>query len=255
MFAEERQQIILKKVFADKAVTVKELSRLFGVSMPTIRSDLDAICALNPHIDRAHGGIVLSNSDVSKLTSYEERKAQNLEEKKQIATLAANMINHQDTIMIDSSSTCFEIAIQLENTEKNVTIITTSLNVAIKLKENPNLTVIIIGGLLKPKSITVQNSFDDNIINAFNVDKYFFSASGISYENGFSDYNYNEVIDKRKFLSKSRQSIALIDSSKFDIVSKSSFAQLVEVNYLITSSNVNHSITELYRKKINMLIS
>lgn len=255
MFAEERQQIIIKKVLTDKAVTVKELSHLFKVSMPTIRSDLDLICNSNPHIERTHGGIVLANSDVSKLTSYEERKAQNLEEKRQIGAIAANMINHHDTIMIDSSSTCFEIALQLEHTEKNITIITTSLNIAFKLKENTNLTVVIIGGLLKPKSITVQNSFDDNIINAFNIDKYFFSASGISIDNGFSDYNYNEVIDKKKFLSKSRQAFALIDSSKFDIISKSSFACLAEVDYLITSNKVSQKTLELYKKSINILTS
>ena len=252
MFAEERQQIILKTVIENKSITVKELAALLDVSMPTIRSDIDIICANFPDIERTHGGIVLSNKFIHQ-TPYEERKALNLKEKQSIANLAISLIKHKDTILIDSSSTSNEIANKLININVKITIITTGINIAIKLKENPNLTVIIIGGVLKPKSNTIQNSFDDSVINAFNIDKYFFSASGVSLKNGFSDYNYNEVVDKKRFLAKCQQSIALIDSSKFNIDSKSSFAQLKEVDYLITTQAVDKMVIDQYKKYVKVL--
>ena len=83
MFAEERQQIILKKVIENKSITVKELATLLDVSMPTVRSDIDIICANYPDIERTHGGIVLSNKFIHQ-TPYEERKALNLKEKQKI---------------------------------------------------------------------------------------------------------------------------------------------------------------------------
>ena len=60
LFANERQEIILGKIEEQHSVTVSELTKLFGVSIETIRRDLDALEKMQK-LQRVHGGAIAPN--------------------------------------------------------------------------------------------------------------------------------------------------------------------------------------------------
>lgn len=258
MLAAERQQLIYKQVCDHGIVYVNELVKELDVSAPTVRNDLDKLVKKNHFISRIHGGITLNNTQAPNdysghITSYNERRITSRKEKKEIANKAVELINEGETLMLDSSSTCLELANALKK-QKKITVITNGLATASVLNRNPAVTTVVIGGVLKTDSNTiVYDELENTFLKYSNIDKYFFSASGLSLEAGFSEYDFLEVKHKRANVLAAKQSIALIDSSKFDKDSSSTFCNLSEVDYLVTDSSLAPDTKLQYQKKITIL--
>ncbi|WP_018664296.1 DeoR/GlpR family DNA-binding transcription regulator [Heyndrickxia acidiproducens] len=255
MFVEERRKVILDILKEKKSVSVREMSNVLNVSLPTIRSDLDHL-EKEKLLIRTHGGAVLdvhSNQDYTE-QSFETRTKINIEKKQNIASKAIGMIHPKDCIILDSSSTSYGLAKLLRNTKENITVLTNGINIASLLKENLNLTVIIIGGILSGKSNAVQGLLGQEILDKMNVDKVFFSAYGVSIEHGFSDFNLYESELKRRMLNSSFKKIALMDSTKMNKYSSSSFAKLSDVSMIITDNDIDPSILKEYSQYVNIVV-
>lgn len=252
MFATERRSAILRLLNEKKSISVNEISESLGVSKPTIRTDFDYIAANNKNIERTHGGLMVLTID-RRITKYDERKQANIIQKKAIAKEAFNHIENKTTLLMDSSSTCYALAELLMTSSLQVTVITDGLNTASLLKDNPNLTVILLGGLLKPNSNTAQDEFENGVFNYFDIDIYFFSASSVSLNSGFTDYNLYEIKSKKVYIKKSRKAIALIDSSKFGDPSNSKFATLEDVDIMITDTNIDDTNFNEFKNRINII--
>lgn len=259
MLATEREEFIRKKIISKGIVYVTDLVKELNVTSPTIRNDLDKLVKKYDDLDRIHGGVIYKKTEEEKtltevITGYSERSFENIQLKKAIARKSLDLIEDGDTLLLDSSSTCFELASILSETEKRVTIITNGLSTGTVLKQNPKLTVIMIGGMLKPGSNTIYDEFNSPIYTMFNIDKYFFSASGLSIKSGFSEFNIMEVKNKKANVENSRIAIALIDSTKFDKDSTSTFCSLKNIDYLISDYKLTAEQQKNYSKNTNLLI-
>lgn len=252
MFPLERRKRILKLLEAKNTISVNEAAFQLNVSKPTIRSDFDYIAKENPNVERTHGGVILLNED-KRYTKYEDRSTTNIIEKRKIANEAFKLIENKTTLLLDSSSTCYELSQLILESDLQVTVITNGLNTSMSLKENPNITVILIGGVLKARSNTTQDEFDNSIFDYFDVDTFFFSASSVSIEAGFTDYNLSEIKTKKNYITKARKTVALIDSSKFNDPSNSSFAKLENIDLLVTDDKISDYYYNSFSKKMNVI--
>ena len=109
MFPEERQKKIIGILDEQKSVRVAELSKMLETSEVTIRRDLEELDKQNKLI-RIHGG-AMSAYSVGKAISAPEliSNAKCIEEKRAISKLAYEYIDDYDTILMDSSSTVYEL--------------------------------------------------------------------------------------------------------------------------------------------------
>ncbi|GMA08043.1 DeoR family transcriptional regulator [Tetragenococcus halophilus subsp. flandriensis] len=258
MLATEREQFIRSEVTDKGVVYVNQLVKDLKVTPPTIRSDLDKLTKKYNDLDRIHGGIIYKEDSLSSplpdvVIDYNQRAFTNQQEKKLIAKKAMELLKKGDTILLDSSSTCFEFANVLFEFPNQLTVITNGLSTGALLKQNENLNVLFIGGLLKKDSNTVYDEFNHSILNNFNIDKYFFSATGLSIDSGFSETNLMEVKNKRENVLNSKQTIALIDHTKFNQDSAYTFCTLDEVDYLITDDTLSESIKQFYKDRIQLI--
>lgn len=146
MFATERRDRIIDLLQERKRITVKELSSEMGVSEATLRADLNKM-ELDGLLTRTHGGAVL-NDEKENETSFNVRQKKNKVEKAKIASKAFQHIEEKQCILLDASSTALELAQLIKDTPIRLTIVTTGLQTALELKENPDITVILVGGLL-----------------------------------------------------------------------------------------------------------
>jgi len=255
MFAEERRKSIVSILNERESISVNELAKILNVSKTTIRSDLKYL-EYKQVINRTHGGATLisSNRNDYKEVSYDLREKTNIESKQEIAKKAYNLIEVNDTIILDSSSTCFELASLLKNSQKEITVLTNGLKTASLLRNNLCITVIVIGGIIRKNSNAIESLLGVEIFNKINIDKVFFSSSGVSPESGFSDFNLYEIELKRKMLQVAKNKYALIDSSKFDLVSSSNFANLNDVTMLITDKKIDSKTFKKYSSHIKIMI-
>lgn len=254
MFASERHNLIVNTINNKESVTVKELSNLFNVSEATIRNDLNFLDE-EKLIERTHGGAVSKKDIINNIetNNYELRKNKNKQYKSSIAKAAFSFIEKNDYILLDASSTCYELAKIIAKSKLDIVVMTNGINTANLLKENLHLTVILIGGVIRGESNAIEGSLGAAILDNFQINKIFFSASGVSSTKGFSDFNMNEVQLKRKMIEISEQKIALVDSSKLNADSNLIFFDGANLDTLITNADDQDDLLDQYKEKWNVL--
>ncbi|WP_042221939.1 DeoR/GlpR family DNA-binding transcription regulator [Oceanobacillus manasiensis] len=255
MFAEKRRKLILELLQEKESISVNELAESLNVSLPTVRADLDFLDK-ERKLERTHGGAILINAALKgpREQSYDTREKINIEKKKEIANKAYELIGNSECIILDSSTTCFELATLLKETDKELTILTNGFKTANILRENLNLTVVIIGGIIRKNSNAMEGLLGEEVFKKLNVDKVFFSSYGVSVENGFSDFNLYEIELKKKMLNASSKKLALIDSTKFNMSSIASFADLNDVSTIITDKELDSPVLDHYKNYTNIVV-
>ena len=138
---------------------------------------------------------------------YVERARENLSEKRAIAQLASTFVHEGEVVVLDVGSTTFELA-KLIRDRRNLTVFTASLPIAEVLAQS-NVSVILVGGVLRKRELSLAGTMAIQIISQFNFDKLFLGTAGITVKSGFTDFGMDDVEVKKAFLSRSKQVIAL----------------------------------------------
>src|SRR3712207_8023151 len=105
---EQRQQRIARLVRESGSVTVAALEREFGVSSATARRDL-AVLERQGKVRRTHGGAVMPGFTQHE-DSFQQRLEEAVEAKKRLARAASTLLEADETVFIDSSTTTYYAA-------------------------------------------------------------------------------------------------------------------------------------------------
>lgn len=243
MFVSERRNKILHLLHERQRLTVKELATNIGVSEATLRSDLNKMES-ERLLTRTHGGAIL-NDYVNNETSFSARAQRNQEEKIQIAEKAVDYIEEKQCILLDASSTALELARYLRKKPIRLTVVTSGVKTALELNENPDITVILIGGMMTKNSSSVEGTLGLGVLDQVNIDIMFTSASGFTTETGLTDFNLYEVQLKNEFVKQAKKVIALIDHSKIGTNSSAVFAKTDQIDMIITDSDLEDNIVNV----------
>lgn len=244
MFAEERQSKIYEIIYQQQTVKVTELSRLLDISEATIRRDLDEM-QLQNKIIRTHGGAMLAYS-VGRPINSAELMAKDVELKHRIASVAYEHIKDHDTLLLDSSSTVYELARLIASEQRaNLRIITTSLLVVQALANCKSYKVMIIGGEINYSHNTVEGYVASNAIKQIRVDKSFMGINGIDENFGFSTPRYEDAEIKTQMVNSAVESFVLADHTKFNKV------YLVKVEATVTCLITDTQISGFPYEMIN----
>ena len=81
-----------------------------------------------------------------------------------------------------------------------------------------------------------------------NITKAFICASGITLQNGVSDYNMEEAITRKKIIERSKEVIVVADSSKFGKDVTITIAPLEKVSCIVTDSDLSKSTLTQFKK-------
>ena len=233
LYLEERRQEILSKVDSEGRVSVTRLSQQLGVSEVTIRADLQAL-ADRKLVIRTHGGAI-SAADGMYDIALAMRRQRQVQEKSRIGEACAAMIFDGDAIFLDSSSTALAIVQHLKS-RRHLTVVTNSLTVAQELRDAPSVTVVMPGGTLQPDTDSLIGTDGLEMLRKFNIQKGFFGAHGINLPEGLTDVSADEADVKRVLVGMCRQTIAVLDATKWGQVGLASFANPEEINTIITDA-------------------
>ncbi|SHJ43019.1 DeoR/GlpR family DNA-binding transcription regulator [Propionispora hippei] len=241
----ERRTKILEVLYKQKKITTNELEELLGVSACTIRNDLRKL-EEDGLVERSHGGAVIPQS-IQQNFSFSKRQLINKHEKDIICRKALDFIRNGNCIIIDASSTCLTLAKHLHDFER-LMVVTNGIYTALELKDNPNINLILTGGIVRPKSGSLEGLLAKNLINQINADVIFVSAQGFTLEEGLTDFNLHECELKKLMISKAKKVVALLDYLKIDRNSSASFARSNQVDVIITDAKAPQSCIEKYRQ-------
>ena len=255
----ERRNAILSIIDQYGDVSLSFLCDLFpDVSSMTVRRDLIYL-EERGLVVRTQGGVMsikkLSNGNVVSPSNdeneYNFRAQQNVHAKQLIAQKALQFIKKNSSIFFDAGSTMMALAKILPNDYMNV--ISTGINVSQELVAHSNINVIIPGGTVNRATLSVSGTDSLAFIDKVNIECAFISASAFSLDSGFSVSNMYEAELKKKVISKAKQTIVLLDSSKIGKTLLFTFADLNSVDVLITDEEVSDLLLQA-AKEANTLI-
>ncbi|HEX4768999.1 MAG TPA: DeoR/GlpR family DNA-binding transcription regulator [Lichenihabitans sp.] len=218
-------------------ISVMALASRFGVSVVTIRNDLDLL-ERQGVLRRMRGGAVAVR------TARFERPAHLAgesfsDEKKRIAGVAASLIRDGETIIIDAGSTMVALARALPRTLNDVAVVTNALDVALELEEHPGVKVVITGGTVRRRQRSLIAPFATLLLGQINADVAFVSCAGVDPEKGFTNSNWEEAEIKHAMLAAAGRAVFLADHSKFGHVGTARIAGLDRADMLVSDSGLD----------------
>jgi DeoR family glycerol-3-phosphate regulon repressor len=228
-----RQNELLNEVRARGSVSVEALAERFGVTLQTVRRDVQRLAEAGL-VARFHGGVRVPASTTENI-AYRQRQALQAEGKARIARAIAARVPSGCSLILNLGTTTEAVARELLQ-HKGLRVITNNLNVAMILADNPDCELVMVGGVVRSRDRGVVGEAAVDFIRQFKVDIGLIGISGIESDGSLRDYDYREVMVARTIIEHSREVWLASDHSKFNRPAFALVAQLAEIDLLITDA-------------------
>ena len=255
LLAEERRREILELLRRNGRITVDEIVEKFKISAVTARSDLGALSDSGDLV-RSHGGGL---RPLPKTPDFPLRVREGIhhEEKAAIAEAAVRLIWPGQTVILCSGSTSMELARALRrSTIENVTVITYALNVAVQLADLSNLSLVMIGGILRQVSGALVGPQAEQMMQSLHADHCILSTVGLDVNTGLTTLDIMEAELNRCMIANSREVSVVADSSKFGHRSLALISNFQGIRRVITDRGVEtEAVERLKRRGVEVLVA
>lgn len=234
---ERRKLSILEDLATSRVVSVAQLSRKFGISAVSIRSDLENLEARGL-LRRIRGGAVSVPQTILEW-SFAEKMAMHREEKERIGRAAAALIHNGDVVIMDSGTTVVQVARHISQailTSGQLTVVTSSLPIARELGSWQGVHLILLGGVYLPEQEVVVGPQSLANLTQLHANKMFLGAGGISLDGGPTTATVLDAEVDRASVGASDSVIAVVDSSKIGRKGLASVVPITDVDVLITDT-------------------
>ncbi|MBT2625135.1 DeoR/GlpR transcriptional regulator [Bacillus sp. ISL-32] len=240
MYQEERLVAIVDYLKEHNRITTEQICTLLQVSRDTARRDLVKLEEQNAII-RTRGGAILPSVH-QKIQGYSGRLKTVSEEKNKIGKLAASLIQNGDRVILDASTTVQACAKHLN--ADDCTVITNSINLAEVLSDKDGIEIYLLGGKLEKEHRFLYGASVIEKLSSYHVDKALIGVVGIS-EHGITIEHEEDGLVKRKMIQQAKQVIALADYSKLGNTGFYQYAELSEIDLLITDRLPDRAFCDL----------
>jgi DeoR family transcriptional regulator, fructose operon transcriptional repressor len=233
-YADQRKNHILNRLLSSGRVDATEVAESLGVTGETIRKDLIAL-ERQGILRRVHGGAVPVQS-----LSFEpgvETRTEFSTEKTRIAQAALAHLPTEGSVLIDAGSTTAKL-VEIFPGDRELTVYTNTIPLAISLLTRPRLTVFTLGGRLRNKTFAEVGDWAVRALSEINVDVAFLGTNGISMTRGLTTPDPAEAAVKRLMLGCAAKRVLLADHSKFGVVKGTKHGDVDDIDVLISDAGL-----------------
>ena len=251
MFPAERQGRILEILAGQRSVRVSALSELLGVSEMTIRRDLERL-EKEGLLSRTHGGAILKQH-IAEEPRYVTNVHAHAAEKLRIARAVAAMIKPGETVFLGSGTTATQVLSHVDP-DLHARIVTHNLG-AVSSAQDKALDVILLGGLYRPRSNTLEGALSLEVLSAFHASKFILGADGVSLEEGITTASVGLAGVERAMIRQTRgEVIVLADGSKIGVVGDFVVCTLDDVQAVVVDDGVDEDVRdEMLRRGLRVV--
>ena len=232
---ERRQQRIAELIRESGSVTVSALEKEFGISAATARRDLAAL-EKQGKVRRTHGGAVMPGLAQHE-DSFQQRLGEAVEAKKRLARAASALLEAEESVFIDSSTTAYYTARRILADASNVTFLTSLLPVMdlFSTADPSAVNLVGFGGLFRALTLSFVGPCTVHMIGSYRADRAFFSVKGITPDGQLTEANPLEAEVKRAMIRQAASSVLLVDGRKFERQGLSVITHISEVSLVMTA--------------------
>lgn len=246
MDADGRQQRILGLARTKGRVEVADLADQLAISPETVRRDLRR---LEEHgvLRRVHGGAYpVENAGFE--TQLSARVGVRVDEKIRIARAAIGCLSDESSVFVDEGYTPQLVAESLPR-DRGLTVLTASVPLAAAIAGRTDLTVILLGGRVRPNTLATVGSATTGMLGRYVIDLAFLGANGISLTHGLTTPDPAVADVKAQAIRSSRRRVLVGVHSKFGISSFCRFGDLKDIETIVTDEGLSLSEARRYAKR------
>jgi DeoR family transcriptional regulator, fructose operon transcriptional repressor len=238
VYAEERRQVIADRARRDGRVEVATLATELDVTPETIRRDLTDL-EVRGLLRRVHGGAIPVERFRSE-PAVSERAGLMTAEKRRIAKAALDLVPPRGTVLLDAGTTTGELAGLLPDRE--LTVVTNSLPIATTLATRGQITVLVVGGRLRGRTLANVDGWALRTLADLRVDVGFIATNGVSVARGLTTPDPAEADVKAAMIAASREVVLLADATKIGAEHLVRYATVDQVDVLVTDTEVDDDV-------------
>ncbi len=230
----ERQSKIRSIIEEKGVVKVIDLSKAFNVTELTIRRDLDVL-EREGILDRTHGGAILRHRMKTE-PLYTEKDQIHRQEKECIGKAVNRLVTAGDTLLINTGSTTSQVLRHLSG--KSLRVITSNGN-ALREVTDPDIELILTGGLYRRESNSMIGLFTHSLLNQVCGSKAIIGVDGLSIKFGLTTPIQQEAEVTRLMIEQTQGPVIVVtDHTKIGVVSNFVTAPIQNIDILITDSGI-----------------
>ncbi|AEY86266.1 MULTISPECIES: DeoR/GlpR family DNA-binding transcription regulator [Streptomyces] len=229
----ERHRLIAQAVQEAGTATVAELADLTGASEMTVRRDLDHLAAQGV-LERFRGGArtLLLRGDEP---PFALRTHEAVDAKRRIAAEVASLITDGETVLLDSGTTCLEVARLLRG--RQITVMPLSLQAIDVLGDAPEPTALLVpGGRPRAGEGALIGPLTLASLSALRFDTAVLGCCGLTDGDGMTAYDLDEAAVKKAVVASARRVIAAADGSKLGRTAHAYVGPSTLVDVLVTDA-------------------
>ncbi len=239
MYAEERQQEIVRLARSNGRVDVAALAGTLQVTTETIRRDLTVLERAGV-LRRVHGGAIPAER-LGFEPALATRDSVLIHEKERIAAMALAEVPSEGSIILDAGSTTARLAEALP-TDRELTVVVNSPVIATLLGSRPNLHVLLLGGRLRARTLATVEDWALRALADLYVDVAFLGTNGCSVRRGLTTPDPAEASVKRAMIAAARRAVLLADHTKLGNDHFARFGSLTDLDVIVTDSGVEDGL-------------
>ena len=214
----------------------------FGVSLSTIRRDLEALEG-SDDIVRTFGG---ARTAVPGELTLRERQSIATPQKAAIGRLARTFVLPGSVNILDAGTTAGALARCLANSE-GITVVTNGLTTTQALEHSDGIELIVIGGTLRHVSSGMVGPMAEQALSGITADAAFLGADGVLARGGLSEGTPEQASLKRKMVENSRTIYVLADARKLGTDSSHWWTPLERPWHLVTDDSATDEQLDPFR--------
>lgn len=203
----------------------------FAVSEMTIRRDVELL--ERKGVARRIMGGAIAFTGKSDEPPFESRAADASASKAHIASAVVELLQRHETVLLDSGSSALAVARSIRGQGLGLTVVTPSIAAAVALADEPDTTVLLTGGRVRPGELSLIGAETEASLALFNCDTYVMGIAGIAVV-GVTDYHCEESSVKRAALRAADRIIVVADKTKLGRVRLMNIAPLSALSVLVT---------------------
>lgn len=127
------------------------------------------------------------------------------------------------------------------------TVVTNSLPIALSLSVWPNVTLHLLGGRVLAGALATVDDAAGGFLDGVFVDVAFLGTSGISVEGGLTTAHREQAAVNRAFVQAAGRCVVLADHTTFGVVDLASFADLSQVDVVISDPALPQAVAARIR--------
>ena len=228
--SEERRRQILELAREAGTVAAAELATRFGVSVQTIRKDLNRLGEARL-LARTHGGAKLA-SGVENM-SHEARRSLAAEQKASIARAVAALVPEAASLFLNIGTTTEAVAAALVGHDR-LMVITNNINVASLMRPHEHLRVVVASGEVRPSDGGIVGEAAVEFIRQFKVDFAIVGTSAIDADGALLDFDYREVVVAQAIIANARHVVLAADATKHERAAPVRIGHVSQVHTFVT---------------------